>query len=229
MIIPDYIPEPLEVPGNVHDGPYAERVTFNRRVALTFTGCVGAAALVSQWLPQSDRPAHEMATNALAGPCFVAWCGLLALLRIEYRGTQPETRAMSLSLPITGTLFGWLLATYPALMAIPVGSAVFCAVLLLSGRDFSHPFGAVVTALAVGAMHPIIPHAPEPGRWWALVILGVTYFTFDFWCLAYRRRADEPIAAAHDLFRDYLNILGYVVRVIRHWRRHRLWQDLPPR
>jgi hypothetical protein len=56
----------------------------------------------------------------------------------------------------------------------------------------------------------------------------VTYFTFDFWCLAYRRRSDEAIAAAHDLFRDYLNIFGYIARVIRHWRRHRLWQDLPP-
>jgi len=46
MIVPNYIPEPLEVPRNVTEEPYALRVTYIRRVTLRhLMGLFALAAL----------------------------------------------------------------------------------------------------------------------------------------------------------------------------------------
>jgi hypothetical protein len=54
------------------------------------------------------------------------------------------------------------------------------------------------------------------------------YFAYDLASLMSRRRRGEEAAAVVDLYRDVFNVFGYVPRVIAHWHRHRIWQDVVP-
>ncbi len=33
----------------------------------------------------------------------------------------------------------------------------------------------------------------------------------------------QSVAAVTDFYRDVFNVFGYVIRVARHWRKHRIW------
>jgi FtsH-binding integral membrane protein len=74
-----------------------------------------------------------------------------------------------------------------------------------------------VAALALGI---------EPAK--AGFLLGANaiylfYLVYDSASLLARRRLGEEIAAVVDLYRDVFNVFGYLVRVARHWRKHRIW------
>jgi hypothetical protein len=51
---------------------------------------------------------------------------------------------------------------------------------------------------------------------------------YDNASLLARRRLGEELGAVVDLYRDVLNVFGWVVRVLAHWRKHRIW-NIPGR
>ncbi len=53
----------------------------------------------------------------------------------------------------------------------------------------------------------------------------VTYLLYDMASLLARRRVGEEFAAVVDLYRDVFNFFGYAVRMVKHWRKHRIWTN----
>ena len=51
----------------------------------------------------------------------------------------------------------------------------------------------------------------------------LTFYVYDLASLLARRRIGEEWAAVVDLYRDVLNVFGWIVRVFAHWRKHKIW------
>ena len=56
--------------------------------------------------------------------------------------------------------------------------------------------------------------------------VGLFYLVYDLASLLSRRKSDESWASVVDLYRDVFNFLGYFPRVMIHWNRHRILNDL---
>lgn len=229
MYVHNYVPEPLEVPGNVTQERYPLRLAFIRKVSLIHaTSALGVAAMIP-FLPAISF-----------GRAMYLWLALtliLAVLRITFRGVKPEVVATSALFPLllvavalvirAGLARGWPIWS--------AGIGLSCAVIyaMLCGRDFSF-VGQFLLALIVSSMAIAYcdlqlglmrGRAAEALAWNAAYLF---YYVYDLASLMARRRIGEEFAAAADLYRDVVNIFGYIVRVIAHWRRHRIW-TLPAR
>ncbi len=230
MYVPNYVPEPLEVPANVTLDPYPVRLAFIRRVTLLHSASLCAAAALA-WLPW---PEPDL-TVAFAGLAVALL--LLDALRVALRGRPVEAILSATALGVLLPLVGWIAhiafeAGVPV-WAMLVGPAFMLAYTLLCGRDYSFVgcgllslIGSSVTLAALAVQ----TNMPPPASAWALGLNAafLLYLVYDLASLMSRRRRGEEGAAVVDLYRDVFNVFGYVPRVISHWRRHRIWQDVVP-
>jgi hypothetical protein len=208
MYVPNFIPDPLEIPGAVTQRPYRERVGFIKRVnALHALSMLAVAAALLAPMPVLE-PGSAL---VFLGVCLL----LFSMLRTVERGRQVEAAVSAILLPVA------LLAVAVAVRSlveagVPAWSpavGVACAVIyaMLCGRDFSF-VGQYLLALVVSTV--------------ALGLNAVIlfYFVYDTASLLARRRPGEELAAVADLYRDVFNFFGFGVQMGRHWRKHGIWQ-----
>ncbi len=225
MIVPNYVPDPIEIPGNVHLEPYFVRLQFIQRVNLLHVASLGLVGILySANLPELPL---LVSLGLLAG-CLLA----LSVVRVSMRGGRSEVAVSLMVLPAAlacvaltlqaATRLGW---------PIWIGGWGAAATLLyaaLAGRDFSFVGQYFLTLIASSAA--IGFYAANNG--WnhgegaiglAANFLFLSYSVYDRSMLMYRRRVGEEWAAVVDLYRDVFNVFGYLVRCVQHWRRHRIW------
>lgn len=225
MIVPNYVPDPLEVPENITLEPYRVRVWFIRQFFRKFLVSVGALWLVVQlpW-PQIGLP---LALGAAS-----LFTLLLSLERLHFRGKKEDVVFSRALLPFALVADGVLLRTLGQ-MGYPVWAPIIGVLCLwlfaeLSGPDFSFVGQCVLVWIASSALIAglallidVRPHQV----WWSMAINAgmVLYVVYDSASLLSRRRSTEGWAAVADVYRDFLNIFGYVPRVILHWRKHKIF------
>lgn len=230
MYVPPYVPQPIEIAGNVAQEPYPVRLGFVRRVAfahfITVLVIAGLAALPI--LPSREPLA--------AGSPVLALLILLSLVRGLAKGRDADQRLSLVILPfLIAALSIWVRSLEEAGWEVwVVGLGALCAIsyAALCGRDLSFvgmfviPFvvsAGASLAIAFTLRLPLLAVA-------AALVLNAAYlfyFVYDLAALLTRRRLGEEWGAVADLYRDVLNALTYPFRVIRHWRDHRIW--IPPK
>ena len=102
---------------------------------------------------------------------------------------------------------------------------------MLCGRDFSFVGGYVLALIASSTMIAFImvEEALTSLESWQAILwnaFGLLYLVYDLASLMCRRKTNEVTAASVDLFRDIFNLFGWVPRVVMHWYRHRILNDL---
>lgn len=225
MIVPNYVPDPLEVSGSVADGPYLGRIRFMRWVVGLYLLSVAAIGGLS-YVP---IPPISVWT-ALGGLGAVLL--LLELWRILARGKKIEGIVSSFALigllPSVAVLMDSLRSEgFPVWQAMAPALCIG-AYMTLCGRDFSfvgcYLLSLIVSTVAVAGI-ATLQDLSQRNVIFALAtnLALLTYLVYDLASLLSRRRVGEEVAAVTDLYRDVLNFFGYFVRVVRHWRRHRIW------
>ncbi|MEJ5170377.1 MAG: hypothetical protein WHU10_05265 [Fimbriimonadales bacterium] len=225
MNVPPFIPEPIEIPGNVAEQSRRECLRFVRRTVVFHALSVGLVALVAlaplPWLP-AEAPAIAALATLLA----------LSAVRNLAKGYPADLRISVALAPFLWVMLG-LTAGALARQGWPVWSAlagVLCslAYTLASGRDHSF-VGQYALSLAASSVALLLV-CRELGLGaaatvWALVWNAgyLFYLVYDLAAVLTRRLPKEEWGAVVDLYRDVLNFLTYSVRVVRHWRKHRIW------
>jgi len=225
MYVPNYVPEPLEVPGNVTLASYLSRVRFIRRVTfLHLAGMIFAAALAFiRWPELGWLPPLASLSLVLA---------VLDLLRIWLRGQSSEASVSSLALPLILVFAAWS-ARELVVGKVPVWSALvgvgWSAVYAVAcGKDYSFVGGYLLALIPSTIVLAALSIQFHYGGWEAAAALlfnaaYLFYFAYDLASLMARRREEEVLAGVVDLYRDVFNFFGYFVRVLRHWKKHRIW------
>lgn len=226
MIVPNYVPDPLEVPNNVTTEPYRFRLVFVRRVMLLYLGSIGVLAL----LTRADWPTQGVGPVALF---FAALLIALDLWRIGARGTKLEAIISTAALPLVVAVGAWLVEElmrvgYPA-WSPAIGIVSACLYSAVCGRDFSFVgcyFLAFIASSVFIAWRVVVEGMSAHTAAFALIANAgyLLYFLYDLASLMARRRRGEEGAAVVDLYRDVFNLGGYAVRCVRHWRKHRIWE-----
>lgn len=225
MYVPNYIPQPVEIPGNVTGEKWPVKLRFLRIVTAWHLGSVVVLVLTSL-LP---LPPVALVTTIVA--LFVALL-LLCLVRILTRGTAWDLRVSVALLPAILVLIAVIAKTllqrgFPAWTPL-VGLGASAAYTSLCGRDFSFlgqfVLSLITSAVMVAVIAVIVGMNSKMAAWgMAANALFLTYYCYDLASLMSRRRLGEELAATVDLYRDVLNVFGWIVRCARHWRRHRIW------
>ncbi len=229
MHVPNYVPDPLEVPENVTEQPYQDRIAFVRRVA-AFHG-VSVCLVIAVALSPMPGVSLVAATTFLSMLLVI-----LCLIRIAFRGVRADLMASLFLMPplllVCGvTVSSWSRQGFPVWSA---GVGLLCALLytFMCGRDFSF-VGQFVLALIVSSalvsVFVILLNLDRSKAGHALAWNGcyLLYYVYDSASLLARRRVGEELASVVDLYRDVLNVFGWVVRVVAHWRKHRIWTPPP--
>jgi hypothetical protein len=231
MYVPNYIPEPLEVPGNVTQDRYPARMAFVRRVVflhvLSLLVLTGLTAL----------PFPPVGWPTVVGALALGLVGL-DLLRIQTRGKPFEAKASSFLLLPLLVVVAWaaretMAAGFPA-WALATGPVAVALYTLVCGRDFSfvgcYLLSLVASTIGVAALSNAMGVEGIPAGTALLVNAAwLFYYVYDLASLMARRRRGEELAAVVDLYRDVFNIFGYIPRVISHWRKHRIWSEVRKR
>ena len=225
MNVPNYIPQQLEVPGNVSLELWDEKVAFLRRVTAWHLASVVAVLLLTRLrLP---------ATSLQAGcGMLVAALALLCVVRIVTRGTAWDLRVSASLAPVALVPLVLVIdalhrAGFPVWAPL-AGIGATALYTVLCGRDFSfmgqYLLSLIGSEVGLAVAAPILGLSPVQAAWaMGLNAAYLTYFCYDLASLMSRRRRGEALAAAVDLYRDVLNVFGWILRCIRHWRRHRIW------
>ena len=223
MNVPPFVPQPIEIPNNVAEEPYLVCLGFVRRVVALYAASlfvVFAAAFIPARI---GRWSALMLIASLLGLSLVR--GLTKGRDVEQRLSVAISPALFIALgTISHSLYyqGWPIWS----VAVSVGCAVLYT--FACGRDLSFMgmwFLSVIgscgtAALICWAIHTAAPQAIQA----AIVnVAFLSYFVYDLAALLTRRRLGEEAGAVMDLYRDVLNMFSYPVRVIRHWRKHKIW------
>jgi hypothetical protein len=225
MYVPNYIPEPLEVPGNITEELYPVRLVFIRRVAILHLGSLGVIAL----LTRLRFPQMGLTYAVIALACCLTG---LDLLRIALRGKPSEAKISTLCLPTVLVLVAWglrevSLSGWPVYPPV-IGTACVAVLTVASGRDFSFVGCCLLSLIGSSAAVAALANSSNFDRIHAAFALGtnacyVFYLVYDMASLLARRRRGEELAAVVDLYRDVFNFFGYAIRMVKHWRKHRIW------
>lgn len=228
MFVPNYVPEPEQIPGNVTKVAYPLRLKFIRRTLNQFIGSVCMVIGLGLLVPR----------NVDVVPITVALLIVLLLvsgIRTIFRGMDLEPKLTTWSLPVVIGIFavatrGWTAAHFPA-WSILAGIASFGIYSAICGRDFSFVGGYVlslITSSVFIAFVMVEERMSSRSSTWALLwnAGGLFYLVYDLAALLSRRKTGESWASVVDLYRDVFNFLGYFPRVLIHWNRHRILNDL---
>lgn len=225
MYVPNYIPDTVEVPNGITLEPYRVRLRFIRRVSvLHFLSLLLIAGL--SMLPLPDLPLRVSVPNLAV---------LLLILSIVRIGT----RATRYDLIVSGALLPFLIGAIALIVrrvdhggwplwGAMCGAAASVVYALACGRDFSFVGQFLLSLIASSVVLAVAATGIglEPPQ--AAFLMGANaiylfYLVYDLASLLFRRRLGEELGAVVDLYRDVFNIFGYLVRVGRHWREHRIW------
>ena len=229
MIVPNYVPDPLEVPNNVTLESYSHRLIFVRRVVFAFVLSF-LPILVSFFALRDVHLDATVATLYLVGVVIA-----LEFERILLRSHLIEATVASALLYPFLSLIGfvahqWFNSGFPvwAFLPGPLALALYTA---LCGRDFSFVAAYFLSIIpsAIGIAVVVESwHMPTQIGYLAHAINAVWlfYVIYDLASLMARRRSNEVFAAVVDLYRDHFNLFGYIPRVINHWRKYRIWTDV---
>ncbi|HLO97736.1 MAG TPA: hypothetical protein VK171_03995 [Fimbriimonas sp.] len=228
MYVPNYVPEPEVAPENVTLVRYRDRLSFIRHALYRFLGSVAIIVGVGVVSPIGFT---------LTQSIYLLICGVVfsSLTRTVLRNTPSESKVAVLTLLPLLMVYGIAGrnlsdAGWPV-WSVAVGVGCFGIYGALCGRDFSFVGGftlslivsSVIIALVVG--YGLESHTKSI-RALLINLVGLFYIVYDLAALLSRRKVGESWAAVVDLLRDPLNIFGYVPRVVMHWNRHQILNDL---
>lgn len=225
MNVPPYMPEPIEIPGNVSEEHRSVCLAFVRKTALYYTLSVVLISAVGCY-PRQHYPLE------ISISIFVGMLLLLSLIRGVEKGRPLDVWLSVLCLPFlivsVGDMARAMWAAGWPIWALPIGIAYCLAYTYLSGRDHSfvgeYCIVLAASSVTIAFVAPQL-HPDNPNIW--LAILGnavfLFYYVYDSAALLTRRRKGEELAAVADLYRDLLNCLTYSVRVYLHWRKYNIW------
>jgi hypothetical protein len=225
MYVPNYVPAPIEVPNNVTEERYPLRLVFIRRVAaLHFLSLLIIGGLSMLELPNLHLGASAVEIGVLLL--------VLSIVRITTRATKMD-QIISLCLaPLLMLSLAVLVRNlnqggWPV-WGIAIGAASTVLYSLSCGRDFSFVGQFFLSLILSSTLLAVIAttYGMTPDH--AAFLLGINaaflfYLVYDSASLLARRRLGEEAVAVIDLYRDVLNVFGYLVRVARHWRKHKIW------
>lgn len=224
MYVPNYVPDPIEIPGNVTEEPYRVRVAYIKRVAVLH--------FVSLLIVQAIAYAPALLPKHLSWwPLAVLILGL-AVLRVALRRGPREAGVSSLLLlPVlvaAGIALHPVQATGFPLWTVLLGPGCGLIYAMLCGRDFSflgqYLLSLIASNTAIAALWVGAPGTVEGARYALIANTAyLSYWVYDLASLLARRRTGEELAAVVDLYRDVLNFFGYLARCLGHWRKHRIW------
>jgi hypothetical protein len=224
MYVPPFIPQQIEIPSNAAQAPYLVRLGFIRRVVGSHA--VSVALLIGlSYLP-------NMLSLTESALLTIGSLLLLSLIRGLVKGKRYEQALSALVAPLLFLGLSQLIGFGPERgwpqWLIGLGPLGLLAYTLACGRDLSFLGMYILTSLFVilamvgllffGAFSTAV--VLEAG---AISLAFIAFFVYDLAALLTRRRLGEEIGAVLDLYRDALNFTTYTVRVIRHWRKHRIW------
>lgn len=225
MYVPNYIPQPIEIAGNVAEAKWSDKLLYLRRFTLWTLWSLLLAVIFSQWI--------NFHVPLLAATAMLV--GSVTFLAIARNFTRNSTWEGWISIPLFVITLAFLGIFSIQMTAVgwPIGSAIVgisCASLYayFCGRDFSF-IGQWVLSLIVSnvalASYCLVHHISTFQSAHSLVINSVilTYFCYDSASIMSRRRIGEESLASIDLYRDVLNFFGYSVRCWQHWKRHQIW------
>lgn len=225
MNVPPFVPQPIEIPRNVAEERYAPRLRFVRRVAVLHLLSVAIIAATAALVPVS------IGIDSSGGLSLFLLIAL-STIRGVVKGRPTERRLSGVLLPFLLAALG-LFSRDVATLGIPVwvlGLVPLCGIVCvaLSGRDLSYIGMFVWSWLGSWALFGVstIWLGATPAQVSFALIASAAYALFlvyDLAALLSRRRLGEEIGAVADLYRDLLNVVGYIPRVWLHWRRHRVW------
>lgn len=224
MYVPNYMPDPIEIPGNVTEEPYLVRLGFIRRVAaLHFVSLLVVLAIA--YGPYA--PAKEVTWWMLGGLILS-----LAIIRVVLRRGRREAKVSGwlivVLLPVVGFVLNHVQRDGHPIWTVIIGPGCALIYALLCGKDHSfvgqYLLSLIASSTAIAALLVAAPETVASARF-ALTTNAVylSFLVYDLASLLARRRLGEEFAAVVDLYRDVLNIFGYIVRCISHWRKHRIW------
>ncbi len=222
MYVPSYVPEQIEINGNVAEAKWSVIVGFIRRVTTMHLVTILVVAFLV------DLPVAVMGLEASVPFLLAALIGL-SLTRGIGKGKRWEQQLSWVLAPVMLVTLASLLRELGNLnwpiAAMVVGPAIACAYAWVAGRDLSFLgmflFAAgISTAVLVTLCREWRIQAIE-----AAVVNGVWvfYYVYDLAALLTRRRLGEEWGSVLDLYRDVLNVTTYPIRVLRHWVKYRLW------
>jgi len=225
VIVPNFIPQQLEVPGNVALEPWGEKIAFLRRVTAWHLASVLTLLLLT------GVPLPIVSAPAGFGVLF-AGLALLCIIRIVTRGTAWDQRvsaslAPMILVPLALVVGALHRAGYPVWAPL-AGLSAATLYTTFCGRDFSFIgqflLSLIASEVGLAVVAPILGLTPAQAAWaMGLNAVYLLFYCYDLASLMSRRRRGEALAAAVDLYRDVLNVFGWIVRCIRHWHRHRIW------
>jgi hypothetical protein len=223
LYVPNFVPEPLEVPQNVTRAPHRHRVRFLRATVSWYALSTIVGAIAGYfWQTFSD---WKIPLAALVSALL-----LLDAWRIRARGSTLEAAVSQWALfPLAIlTAFVFQSQSFFAGWPLVVGALTLTIYTYCAGRDFSFPAAFLSSVFASSTIIGLIDlqrHTNHlvTAREIAITTAFLFYLVYDLASLQARRHTNEPMAAAVDLYRDVFNIFGYVPRVIAHWRKHRIW------
>lgn len=222
MYVPSYVPEQIEIKGNVAEAKWSTIVGFIRRVTTMHLATIMVVAFLV------DMPVAVMGLEASI-PFLIAALAALSLTRGIGKGKGWEQQLSWVLAPVMLVTVASLLRELGNLnwpiAALVVGPAIACAYAWVAGRDLSF-LGMFL--FAAGLSSTVIVALCKESRIQALeaaLINGiwVFYYVYDLAALLTRRRLGEEWGAVLDLYRDALNLTTYPIRVWRHWVKYRLW------
>lgn len=221
--MPPFVPQPIEIPGNVTELPYLVRLGFIRRVVALY-GLSLAVVTIASLAPLKAGP-YDFVFVILSLLLLSTGRALAKGRAIEQKLSLVLSIALFLSL---GLLVHRLLLEGWPLWSIGFGCLGLMAYTFTCGKDLSFIgmwflaiLGSCVMVILLGVFIGESPRRIALAC--CLNAAYLSYVVYDLAALLTRRRLGEEVGAVLDLYRDVLNMFSYPIRVLKHWRTHKIW------